>query len=476
MHTLIPRPVSYTPSKGAFAFGPATQIIVPDGKPEVAAVAEIFARTLRTITGMPLGARETKTGSLPGNIRLYIVADQALGEEGYELTVAAEAVRLVANTAAGLFYGTQTIRQLLTGRQFLPACTIHDVPRYPWRGMMLDVARHFFGVDEVKRLIDLIALYKMNRLHLHLSDDQGWRIEIKSWPELARIGGSNASRGDPGGYYTQDDYRKIVAYAQERHVMIVPEIDMPGHTHAALASYAELNQDGLAPKPYTGMKVGFSTFEIGNEITYRLVDDVVRELADLTPGPYIHVGGDEAHSTKLNDYVHFIGRVQSIVESHGKQMIGWNEVLKGELTRNSISQYWNKREPGIPRQPGVKVILSPAEFTYVDMKYDAGTKLGQDWAALINVERAYRWEPEEILPGLPSNDILGIEAALWTETIRTRDELDYMTFPRLPGLAEVAWSPKGGDWPEYRQRLARHAPLLQGLGVNFYRSPEIDWE
>jgi hexosaminidase len=224
------------------------------------------------------------------------------------------------------------------------------------------------------------------------------------------------------------------------------------------------------------MKVGFSTFEIGKEETYLLVEDVVRELAAITPGPYIHIGGDEALSTKDTDYVYFIGRVQTIVQSAGKQMIGWNEVVKSELARDSLVQYWNKREPGIPRQPGVKVIMSPAEYTYIDMKYDADTKLGQDWAALINVERAYSWEPENILPGLEAGDIIGVEAPLWTETIGTRDEIDYMTFPRLPGIAEVGWSPRGGDWKEYRQRLAKHGPLLTALGVSFHRSTEIDWE
>ena len=249
-----------------------------------------------------------KAAPAAGGIHLRLSGNAASAKEGdgYELVVDASAVTITAARPAGLFYGVQTFRQLLPAlieyeavradaKRPLqaPAVRIVDSPRFEWRGAMLDVSRHFFSVDEVKRYIDLIALYKLNRLHLHLADDQGWRIEIKSWPNLAKIGGSTEVGGGPGGYYTQAQYSDIVAYARDRFIDVIPEIDMPGHTNAALASYAELNCDGKARTPYTGIEVGFSALCVDKDVTYRFIDDVVREIAALTPSPYFHVGGDE---------------------------------------------------------------------------------------------------------------------------------------------------------------------------------------
>jgi len=258
---------------------------------------------------------------------LSLVDDKELGEEGYELNITEEMVELKANKPAGIFYGIQTIRQLLPARVEsgnteqgpwkLPTGTIRDYPVYGYRGAMLDVARHFFSVDEVKTYIDRLALYKMNVLHLHLSDDQGWRIEIKSWPKLTEFGGKTEVGGGIGGFYTQEEYKDIVKYAQDRFITIIPEIDMPGHTNAALASYPELNVPGKKAELYTGVEVGFSTLDTHKELTYKFVNDVFRELAAITPGPYIHIGGDESHSTPIEDYIPFVNRVQDIVISPG---------------------------------------------------------------------------------------------------------------------------------------------------------------
>src|SRR6185503_6780096 len=309
---------------------------------------------------------------------------------------------------AGLFYAVQTLRQLMPAipaeKLTLPAVSIRDIPRFEWRGAMLDVARHFFGVEDIKRYIDLISYYKMNRLHLHLTDDQGWRIEIKSWPRLTEVGGSTQVGGESGGYYTQEQYKEIVDYARSRYVMIVPEIDTPGHTNAALASYAELNSSEESPALYEGTEVGFSTLWINSEITYHFLDDVIRELAALTPTPYIHIGGDEARSTPEEDYKKFIKRFQEIVAAHGKTSVGWSEIGEAELLPGTIAQLWISAGYQNAKRQGAKIILSPATKIYLDMKYEASFPLGLDWAALIPVKAAYDWEPGSFMEGLEESD------------------------------------------------------------------------
>jgi hexosaminidase len=299
---------------------------------------------------------------------------------------------------------------------------------------------------------------------------------INSWPNLATYGGSTEVGGGRGGYYTQADYADIVAYAQSRYITVVPEIDMPGHTNAALASYPELNCDGIAPPLYTGTEVGFSSLCIGKELTFTFVDDVVRELAALTPGPYIHVGGDEAHSTSPDDFVRCLERVQAIVQAHGKQMVAWGEIGRIKLLLTSIAQHWHSDMARTAAQQGVKVIMSPASRTYLDMQYDASTPLGLHWAGYVTVEDAYTWDPATEVPGLTESDILGVEAPLWSETLQTMDDIEFMAFPRLPGEAEIGWSPAAGRrWDEYRLRLGAHGPRLAAMGVHFYPSPQIDF-
>ena len=342
---------------------------------------------------------------------------------------------------------------------------------------MLDVSRHFFGVEDVKRYIDFMAHYKMNRLHLHLSDDQGWRIEIKSWPNLTKHGGSTEVGGGEGGFYTQEQYKEIVAYAADRFVTIIPEIDMPGHTNAALASYPELNCDGKAPELYTGTEVGFSSLCTEKEITYQFIDDVVKELAAITPGPYIHLGGDESKSTGIEDFKSFFTKVQQIVRKHGKQMIAWEEVVQSEVEDDAIIQYWTNHEHALQTaEKGLKMIMSPAHKAYMDMQYDSTSRLGLHWAAYIEVDSAYIWNPEDMVPGLASENILGIETPLWTETIETMDDIEYMVFPRLPGYAEIAWTPTEiRDWDTYKKRLAAHGARFKAKEIDYYPSKLIAW-
>ena len=341
----------------------------------------------------------------PGSISL-VLSTQTLemGKEGYVLEVTEDKIEVKSFGKEGIFYGIQTLRQLLPpkierqakqdGPWEIPTGKIHDAPNYAFRGAMLDVSRHFFDVEDVKRYIDFLAYYKMNTLHLHLSDDQGWRIEINSWPKLATYGGSTQVGGGAGGYYTQEEYRKIVDYAADRYITIIPEIDMPGHTNAALASYPELNCDNKAPELYTGTEVGFSTLCTDKEVVYQFVDDVIQELVALTPGPYIHIGGDESKVTKLKDFKAFISTVQKIVKKHGKQMIGWEEAVQAELEDDAIIQYWaNADHAKEAAEKGLKLIMSPAKKAYLDMQYDSTTHLGLHWAGYIEVDDAYNWNP-----------------------------------------------------------------------------------
>ena len=453
-------------------------------------VAAELAALLRSAAGSDVTIHDGAAGG--GQIALRLLQPGAgdrsqLGGEGYYLRIAPDGILLEAVQPAGLFHAVQTLRQLLPplgkghGGVTLPVGEIIDYPRFAWRGAMLDVARHFFAVEDVKRYIDLLAQYKMNVLHLHLSDDQGWRIEIKSWPRLAEVGGSTAVNGEGSGYYTQAQYADLVAYAAERYITIVPEIDLPSHTNAALASYAELNCDGVAQPLYTGTNVGFSSLCVDKEITYTFLDDVLRELAELTPGPYIHIGGDEAMSTPPDAYRRFMERVQPMVEKYGKKVVGWEELGQASLLPGTLVQQWNTEPARTVHtlqavEQGAKVIVSPASRTYLDMKYHADTPLGLQWAGLVEVRDAYDWEPTSYLAGVGEAQVIGVEAPLWSETLRTLAEIEYMVLPRMPGIAEIGWSPAAGrSWDEYRTRLAAQALHWDAMGVPYYRSAQVDW-
>jgi hexosaminidase len=468
-----------------FTIAATTTIVVDGSNAEATRTAELLAAVLRPSTGFPIAVSGT---SAAGNIALRLSADRAtLGDEGYDLTVTRDSVRVVAYRPAGLFRATQTIRQLLPAtiesdtkildaRWTIPALTISDQPRFAWRGAMLDVARHFFTVDEVKQYIDLLALYKLNVLHLHLSDDQGWRIEIKSRPELTAVGSKTQVGGGPGGFYTQADYADIVRYAEARHIMIVPEIDMPGHTNAALSAFPALSCSKRPSALYTGTDVGWSTFCVENEGTYALIDDIVREIAAVTPGPYFHMGGDEVEALTPAQYALFVERVQDIVTKHGKQLIGWEEILHSRLRPSTVLQQWRNDSLTTALHPGGKVIVSGAKRMYLDMKYTKETELGLTWAALIEVRDAYDFNPGAYVKRVTESDILGVEAPMWSETVRNIAAVEYLAVPRLQAIAEVGWTPQSmRNWESFRERIAAHAPRWNILGVNYHRSPQISW-
>jgi hexosaminidase len=508
---MIPKPVSVVSTGKGFSLLANSIIYVEGESRELTEVANYLAAALSNVTGFT-NKVESISGT-PDNGNFYLVAagaDEQLGTEGYELIITNELVTIKANKPEGVFRGVQTLMQIIpvpkeksenpqTNTWRLATGTMRDYPLYAWRGSMLDVGRHFFNVEDVKRYIDLISYYKMNMLHLGLTNDQGWRIEIKSWPNLALHGGSTQVGGGKGGYYTQEQYKDIVAYAASRYITIVPEIDLPGHINAALASYGELNGGIIVPeegrykgplstqgildgktKPtelYTGIGVGWSTLRLEKPATFKFVNDVLRELAAITPGPYLHIGGDEAHVTKKEDYIEFVNRFSEIVKANGKQMIGWEEIAQGNIDENTISQHWDKpKYAQMAAEKGAKIIMSPSKRVYLDMQYDSTTKLGLHWAAYIEVDDAYNWDPATQVEGVDRNQIMGVEAPLWTETIATMDDIEYMLFPRLPGIAEIGWSPaEGRSWEEYKIRLANHGPWMKAKGIDFYRSARVDW-
>ncbi len=505
---LIPKPVSVVSLGGVFELKATTNIYVKTGLKEWMAVAEYLASKLRPSTNFELKIVE---GQEPPMAGIYFTSggNAELGEEGYELAITENLITVTTNKPAGAFRAIQTIRQLLPAKIEITSAqqgpweiatgTIRDFPTYSYRGVMLDVARHFFSVEEVKRYIDQLALYKINFLHLHLSDDQGWRIEIKSWPNLTVHGGKTEVGGGAGGFYTQEQYTQLITYAQAHYITIVPEIDMPGHVNSALASYGELNGGTIVPmegrvpinasantildgksKPtelYTGTHVGWSTLRIEKEETLKFVDDVVREISALTPGPYFHVGGDEAQVTKKEDYIAFVNRFQKIVKAHGKRMVGWEEIAQGNINEETVTQHWKLPKYALMAvEKGSKLIVSTSEKAYLDMQYDSTTKLGLHWAAYIEVDKAYNWDPTTLVNGIGKENILGIEAPLWSETISNSDEIEYLTFPRLLGYAEIGWSKDTNrNWEEYKLRLGKQAPRMKALGIDFYRSKLVDW-
>jgi hexosaminidase len=484
-HAVIPVPlhIEMVPAD-TFTVDTTTVIVAVPADAEATRIAHYLASLIGT-------TRETTPrvvappAAAEGAIVLLIDAARAdLGDEGYEVTVARQRVNVTGRTPAGLFYGVQTLRQVmppvveytatLPRPLRIPGARVVDRPRFEWRGMMLDVSRHFLQVHEVKRFVDHLAMYRMNRLHLHLSDDQGWRIEIRSWPNLALHGGSSAVGGHPGGYYTQEQYADLVQYAADRFVTIVPEIDMPGHTNAALSSYPELNCDGVAPPIYTGTRVGFSTLCVDSDVTYRFIDDVVREIVALTPGPWFHMGGDEVEKLTKEEYRAFVERVEGIVNSHGRTLIGWSEIAPANLSPSAIVQHWHRDSVQLAVARGSKVILSPSSKVYIDMKYDDHTPIGLTWAAKIELRDAYDWEPGTWLDGVPESAILGVEAPLWSETLGTIHDFEYLAFPRLAAVAELGWSrPADRNWDDFRRRAQEHTRRWQALGINYYPSPQL---
>ncbi len=407
-------------------------------------------------------------------LRLQRVDDAALGEEGYRLVVD-DAIHLSARTDAGLLHAVQSLRQLLpasAGPAYrVPRLAITDAPAYRWRGLSLDVARSFLPVDYLERHIDRMALFKMNRLHLHLTDDQGWRIEIKRHPRLVEIGGASAVQGGRAGYYTQAQLKHLVAYAQARGVTLVPEIDMPGHVQAALASYNALACDDVANRgTYSGVEVGFSVLCLDKpDVVYPFVRDVLEEVVAIFPSAEIHIGGDEI---KHPLYAGFVARAAAMVEAMGRTPIVWEEGSVADLQPGALLQLWNDDyaiDAAVAR--GHPLILSPCSYLYIDHGNHAGQP-GADWcrAEGVPLARVYAFDPT------PYRTAVGVEAALWSEFVHTDAATDERLWPRLAAVAEVAWSsaPRRG-YAGFVRRMGALRPHLDALGVRYYREPDLGW-
>lgn len=492
---LVPLPSSVTESTGKLSLTAATRIIVEN---EADAAASVLADVIAESTGR----RPSIAFDAPQSGDIVARRTARQGEQ-YTLRVG-ETVQL-EGSEAGLFYAAQTLRQLLITDDegwALPQIEIDDTPRFSYRGVMLDVARTFFDIDTVKALIDRASSLKFNRLHLHLTDDQGWRLQIDSRPLLTERGSTTAVGDRPGGFYKKDDFREIVRYAASHHMVVVPEIDLPGHTHAIGLAYPELAEapvmnDGLltqaealgealpvAGEPYRGTGVGHSSVKIHQDATWEFLRDVLTELAELTPGPYLHVGGDECLGTPPADFDAFIDRITALTAELGKTSITWHEAGSAQVAEGTIGQYWGSTTPTGSHaeharrfaERGGSVIMSPSNTAYLDQKYDAAFPLGLEWAALIDLQTAYEWEPASIVDALPAEAILGVEGPLWSETVETLGDIDQLIFPRVAAIAEVAWSPAATrDWISFSERVGRLGAVWDAAGWGGHRPAEIAW-
>ena len=511
--SVIPQPVQMEVGRGIFDLDADTRIVLTNPTNEVQQLTESWARPIRATSGFNLQLVDTPSDAPSNTITLRLSPDASHPAEGYRLNVTSDVVTVEAKTPAGLFYGLQTLTQLLSGGHSsgwsVPVVQIVDAPRFAYRGMHLDVGRHFFPVAFVKKYIDLLAMYKMNKFHWHLTDDQGWRIEIKKYPKLTEIGayrketvvGKNFERfdrpyvgdGQPhGGFYTQDEVREVVAYARARYIDVIPEIEMPGHATAALAAYPELAcTDGPFDVPTTwGI---FEDVFCPKEETFQFLEDVLTEVIALFPSQYIHIGGDEvlkvrwkeselaqevitreglADEDELQSY--FIKRIESFLLAQGRRLVGWDEILEGGLAPDATVMSWRGMEGGIEAaRQGHDVIMTPTSHTYFD--YYQGDPVQEPLAirGLTPLEKVYGFEPvPETLSAEDAAHILGAQGNVWTEYMATTDHVEYMVFPRMLALAEVVWSPQElRNWEDFVQRLPAQLQHLDTLGVN-YRQPE----
>ncbi|MFT0762426.1 family 20 glycosylhydrolase [Actinomyces sp. F1_1611] len=440
--------------------------------------------SLRLVVEVPLAEFLTASGAeltpdASRTIALQIEPDgwENPSPEAYRIRVEAERVQLSAPTDLGIIRALATLVQLVEDGH-LPGAEIDDAPRFTWRGLTLDVARSFFPPNEVKQVIDLLARYKFNRLHLHLSDDQGWRLEVPSHPELTEISGPTAIAGGRGGFYTQAEFADLVGYAEARGIDVIPELDVPGHTNAATHACPELNPDGQPTDAYDGMQVGFSRLHAALPATREFLQSVFADAAEQTESAYLHLGGDEALALESDEYVQLVGEAVHAVLATGKEIVGWQEIAQAALPPGSVVQFWDGRsgtEAVVQAaERGALVVMSPAEHTYLDLKYDQSTELGQDWAGYVELSDSYQWEPTRVIEGLDPRAVVGVEAAIWTETIHSLEDLMVMLLPRLAAVAEVAWTEEL-NWESFTRRVAAQTSWWEGRQWPYHRSAGVSW-
>jgi hexosaminidase len=543
-HGVVPAPVVHRNRPGEpFGLAGATVVLTDDALEDV---ARVFVTDLAADVGVTLSVA-TERPAAGATLELALEASGATGlgdaagrgrplgvsptrrpeDERYHLSASDGRVTVTAGQPVGVHRGLSTLRQLLhaarrpDGAVVFEPVEAFDGPRFAWRGLTVDVARTFLPVERLLRVVDMLSLYKLNVLHLHLTDDAGWRIEIRSRPRLTEVGGAGALGDRPGGWYTQDEYRRLVAYAQERFVTVVPEVDMPGHVIAALRSYPELAADGVAPQAPTGAGISTHALRLDVPGPAEFVADVVREVAALTPGPRVHRGGDEVLGMPSQAYTAFVTEAARLVREAGKQPVAWQEATRAGLDGSALVQYWFDRtdelaggdgvDPGalgIPpetlaaitamfaeadgdvaraREHGTRVLLSPTRHAYLDVPYaEPGTdelsearraRLGLPTYPRMTSHDFWEWDPETLLaPQLPPEALAGVGGAVWAETVQDADDLEFLLLPRLPGLAERAWARHADvTWDQHSARLAGHGRLWDRRGWTWFRSRLIPW-
>ena len=510
---IIPAPVKAEAHDGQFHLSANSRILADK---EFGKEAVLLASRLRAATGFKLGIVASTAKAGAGDILLTAQgANAGLGPEGYEMSVQTSGVTIRATSAAGIFYGTESLLQMLPPEIFsshpatsvdwlVPCVEIQDQPRFAWRGFMLDVSRHFFTKKEVEQVLDLMALYKLNTFHWHLVDDQGWRIEIKKYPKLTSVGAwrdgilfgldpksSTAydNQGRYGGFYTQRDIREVVAYAAARHITVVPEIEMPGHSGAAFRAYPEYlcpDEKGSTDKPHRELT---NVYCAGNDATFAFLDDVLSEVTPLFPGKYLHIGGDEVDkrnwercplcqarmkTENLKDerelQAYFIRRMEKIVNAHGKALIGWSEIREGGLAPSAALMDWIGGGAESAAS-GHDVVMTPTKYCYFD-HYQSTNHTAEPKAigGYLPLQEVYEFDPvpENLAPEYHSR-VLGGQANLWAEYVPNFRHAEYMMFPRLGALSEADWSPKDArDWDDFQKRTALNEKRLDAMGV-YYR-------
>ena len=497
---IIPKPVSLIEGEGLFQLNDNTKLIALARNSETQKLLVYIKETIGTATGLSLNIDFNNAHK---NAILLQLDPQINHSEGYHLKIESDLIKISAKSMQGLFYGVQTIRQIITNSKekwVLPAIEINDYPRFEYRGMHLDVARHFFDVETVKEYIDQIAYHKMNRFHWHLTEDQGWRIEIKKYPKLTEVGAFRNStlighaseqpkrfnQEKYGGFYTQEEVRDIVAYANTRYVTIVPEIEMPGHSQAAIASYPELGCTGEQLEVWNQWGVSENVY-CPYEETFTFLEGVLDEVIDLFPGEYIHIGGDECPKTQWKEsrycqnlikqeglkdehelQSYFIQRMEKYINTKGRKIIGWDEILEGGLAPNATVMSWRGVKGGIEAaRQSHDVIMTPTSHCYFDY-YQKGPE-GEPLAigGMNTLENVYSFEPIPTeLTAEQSRFILGAQGNLWTEYIPTKKQLHYMAFPRMCALSEVVWSANNQrDYEDFKIRLMTHTERLESMGI-----------
>ena len=507
-YNIIPLPKSLKPAEGNFTIKKGISVYI--NSDEFSPSANLLALQIKNASGQTVPVKIAKSASSG----IVFSKNDALGDEEYRLQVTSKKVEIQAKTGKGAFYGLQTLLQLMPAPIYgnelstvaltVPNCLIEDAPRFSYRGLMLDVGRYFFSVDAVKRYIDLMAIYKLNTFHWHLTEDQGWRIEIKKYPLLTSISSVRKESmlahypdqkydGKPhGGFYTQEQIKEVVAYATSKYIQVIPEIEMPGHSTAVLAAYPQFGANGdkiLQVKTKWGVA---EDVLFPREETFTFLEDVLTEVMALFPGQYIHIGGDECPKTQWKEsrfcqdlikklglkdenelQSYFIRRIDKFVTSKGKKILGWDEILEGGISPNAMVMSWRGTKGGIEAaKQNHDVVMSPNSYFYIDYYQSEAKTEPIAIGGFLPLSKCYSFEPD--LPELTAEEakhVVGIQANLWTEYISNLPYAEYMTYPRALALSEVSWSPKGSkNYEDFKKRLKGHMPSMDALKINYSKA------